>query len=280
MAKGVDHLVLLGFSRYEAQAYLALVRGNPMNGYELAKVSGVPRPNIYGILDRLEERGAVMRVENERGTQFVPVASEELLRRLRSEFERSLSDAKAALAEVSKGPPPEPVMNVRGYESAITLAKDLIRNAEQELLLAVWPQEAARLDADAGEAEVRGVRITTLCLAGCRTSCGHCHGEVHRYQVRPKGEARWLVVVPDGSEMLSAELHGDGAAAVRTRQRLLVALASWYIRHTIAVAAVVKDLRGRERAVLSPETLAILGSIGSPEGDHDWLAEVREMIHA
>lgn len=280
MEKDVDSLVRLGFSLYEAQAYLALLRRSPVNGYELAKASGVPRPNIYGILDRLEERGAVMRVQDERGTQFVPVASEELLGRLRGEFERTVADAKIVLAELGESPAPEPVMNVRGYETAVLLATDLVRNAERELLLAVWPQEAARLEDEAGKAEERGVKITTLCLAGCKQSCGHCHGEVHRYQVRPKGEARWLVVVPDGTQMLSAELCGDDTSAARTRQKLLVALASWYIRHTIAIAAVVKNLQGHEQAVLSPETLAVLRSIGSPEGDHDWLKEIREMIHA
>lgn len=278
MAETLATLIRLGFSRYEARAYLALLRKSPLNGYELAKASGVPRPNIYGILDRLEERGAVLRAESQRGTQFAPVASEELLERLRGEFERAVSDAKSVLAEVGTAPEPEPVFNAQGPEATIALARDLVRESERELLLAVWPQEAALLDPETEKAEARGVRITSLCLSGCPQSCGHCRGEVYRYRVRPKGEARWLVVVPDGAEMLSAELDEHGAFAARTRQKLLVELAAWYIRHTIAVAAVVKDLQGREARVLSPETLAVLRSVGSPEGDHDWLEAVREMV--
>jgi hypothetical protein len=50
-------LLQLGFSEYEARAYLALVQRNPLNGYELAKVPGVPRANIYAVLQKLKERG-------------------------------------------------------------------------------------------------------------------------------------------------------------------------------------------------------------------------------
>src|SRR6266542_3193328 len=47
----------LGFSEYEARAYLALLQRNPLNGYELAKVSGLPRANVYAVLQKLEDRG-------------------------------------------------------------------------------------------------------------------------------------------------------------------------------------------------------------------------------
>ena len=54
----------LGFSEYEARAYLALLQRNPLNGYELAKVSGLPRANVYAVLQKLEsfatERGHSM----------------------------------------------------------------------------------------------------------------------------------------------------------------------------------------------------------------------------
>jgi len=55
----ISHLTELGFGEYEARAYTALVRRNPLTGYELAKVSGVPRPNIYAVIERLQHKGAV-----------------------------------------------------------------------------------------------------------------------------------------------------------------------------------------------------------------------------
>ena len=52
-----------GMPGYEAKAYLALLTaGEPMNGYEVAKVSGVPRSTVYETLGKLVARGAVFEV--------------------------------------------------------------------------------------------------------------------------------------------------------------------------------------------------------------------------
>lgn len=277
-SKGVDQLTLLGFSRYEAQAYVALLRRSPLTGYELAKASGVPRPNIYAVLDRLEERGAVMRVDEAGTTQFAPIASEELVGRLHRDFERTLDDARDTLSEIGEKVQWKPVMNTHGYEAALTLAKDIVRSSRRELLLAVWPPEAEALARETEAAFRRGIRITTLCLAGCSHGCGFCRGDVHRYRVDPDKEARWLVLTADNSEVITAEVRNQEAMAVRTRQRLLVELAAWYIRHTIAVASLIKDLDRRDRDLLSPETRSVLRSIGSKEAGEDWLEHVRNMI--
>ena len=55
MADVIALLLQLGFSEYEARAYLALLQRNPLNGYELAKVSGLPRANVYAVLQKLED---------------------------------------------------------------------------------------------------------------------------------------------------------------------------------------------------------------------------------
>ena len=44
----------LGFGDYEARAYTALLQRSPMTGYEIAKLSRIPRANVYDILPRLE----------------------------------------------------------------------------------------------------------------------------------------------------------------------------------------------------------------------------------
>lgn len=279
-SKSVEQLMQLGFTRYEAQAYVALLKESPLSGYELARRSAVPRANIYEVLDHLEERGIVMRVDEEGSTRFVPIASEELLGRLRRDFEHTLDDAQSSLASIGPSTRWEPVMNVRGYGPVMRLARELIAAAKSELLLAVWPQEAEAIAASTGEASNRGVAITTLCLAGCGHECGFCRGAVHRYRVAPDVPSRWLVMSRDGGEVLTGEIRSEEALAVRTRQRLLVELASWYIRHTIAVAAIVRDLDARENVHLTSKTRAILRSIGTNDAGRDWLARLRTIIAA
>jgi hypothetical protein len=71
------------------------------------------------------------------------------------------------------------------------------------------------------------------------------------------------VLVHDETEVLAGEIGpGDAALTVRTRQRLLVELSAWYIRHSIALAGVVSDLGSQLADMLSPQTLASLASLG------------------
>ena len=65
----IDGLVKIGFSEYEAKAYVALLRENPITGYQLAKLSGVPRSMIYEVLSKLVLRGAAMILRKEGSTQ-------------------------------------------------------------------------------------------------------------------------------------------------------------------------------------------------------------------
>ena len=51
-----EELAAIGFTEYEAKVYLALLEENPSTGYQLSKLSGVPRSMVYDALRRLHAR--------------------------------------------------------------------------------------------------------------------------------------------------------------------------------------------------------------------------------
>ena len=53
----LDLLQQLGLTKYEAEAYHALLIAGPLTGYELGKHSGVPQSRCYDTLERLLARG-------------------------------------------------------------------------------------------------------------------------------------------------------------------------------------------------------------------------------
>ena len=273
MTNPVMDLQRLGFSEYEARAYTALLQRSPLNGYELAKLSGLPRANIYGVLQKLEERGAVIRLDAVDGVRYAPLPPEELIQRLRSRFQQVLDTAQGSLAEISRPAEYEYIGNTRGYPALIEHARALLDTTQERLLLALWPQEALNLAEKLAQAEARGVEITTLCLAACPQECGGCRGQVYRYRVAPEQSQRWLLLVPDRAELLAGEIGlGEAALAVRTRQRLLVDLATWYIRHSIALAVILTDLGSRLGQLLKPETRSALHTLEADDGQREgWL---------
>ena len=52
-----QYLEFIGFSPYEAKAYIALLIGGEITPMQLAKLSGVPGARTYDILDSLEQKG-------------------------------------------------------------------------------------------------------------------------------------------------------------------------------------------------------------------------------
>jgi predicted transcriptional regulator len=269
----------LGFSEYEARAYLALLQRSPLNGYELAKASGLPRANVYAVLHKLEERGAVVRLDMPSGVRYAPVAPAELTQRIGDRLQGILNATQQALTSLATPPETEYVWNIQGYEALIEHAHALIGSSQDGLLVAIGRPEAAVLAAPLAEAEARGVAVTTLCLDECSEECGGCQGTICRSCAALGAGQRWLVLVSDEAEMLAGEIdHAGGVLAVRTRQRLQADLAGWYIRHSVALAAVLSDLNGRPDQVLAPETRTLLQSIDRPNRQGGWLEQLRALV--
>src|SRR4030042_2005998 len=86
----VDRLGALGFSGYEARAYVALLEGHPATGYELAKRSGIPPSKIYPILKKLIDRSMISPV-SVNPVKYLPQNSRLFLKNLRRDFQSTLS---------------------------------------------------------------------------------------------------------------------------------------------------------------------------------------------
>ena len=74
-----ERLAHIGFSKYEAKAYVSLLSKNPVSAYELAKASGIPTSKIYEVLSRLSEKRAVSTLGDEGTKKYIPVEPDEFI---------------------------------------------------------------------------------------------------------------------------------------------------------------------------------------------------------
>lgn len=274
----IKQLQDLGFGQYEAQAYIALLAHNPVNGYELAKFSSIPRPNVYNVLQKLEERGAALRLDTPEGIRYSPISPEELILKMRSGYQSTLDNVQRSLQDVATSLDREYVWNAQGYPALIEYASSAITSASDHLLIAAWPQETKQLSESLNQAEQSNVRIRILCMAGCSHQCPHCRGQVFRYRVMPPRSTRWIMVIPDSSEVLAAEIGtGSEALIIRTRQKLLVDLSTWYIRQSIALAAMLSDLGSSFKDRFSLETRQILNDISPGQDGVEWITQMLQI---
>ena len=193
-------------------------------------------------------------------------------------FEQTVQTARQSLQGQKQPDSVTYVWHIEGYDNLLAHARTLIRESTTELLVALWPHEARVLAPDFAQAEARDVEITTLCLAACAEECGGCRGRIFRNNVVETPDARWLMLVPDGEVVLAGEVADSGAvSSVRSRQRLLVNMTSWFIRHSIAVAVMLQEIGGELETQLTPRSRSELAAVG-PQGGKDWLAHMRRLL--
>jgi HTH-type transcriptional regulator, sugar sensing transcriptional regulator len=278
-SKSIESLQQLGFGESEARVYVTLMQRRPLTGYELAKASGVPRANVYRVLEKLERRGALTRIDFPEGTRYAPVPFDELMEKLLRRYERGIAQTSEALAALAPATEQPPIVQFEGYSNLIETAQHMLDDSQHNLLLAIWPEEAAALGESLAATERRGVAITGLCMAGCRDVCAFCRGRVCRYPFGLEESQHWLLLVADGEEVLAGFVQQPGGTiAVRTRLSFPVRLAASHIRHSIALAALITDLNLNLDEAMSPGTREALAELLPPGSDGDWLEHMRLLL--
>ena len=72
----LDKLVQFGLTRQEANIYLCLYQNGELTGYEVAKMTGISRSNVYGGLSDLTDKGAAFLVQGS-SNRYVAASIEE-----------------------------------------------------------------------------------------------------------------------------------------------------------------------------------------------------------
>ena len=233
-------LQALGFSEYEARAYLALYKLQPATAYEVSKLAGLPKANVYAVLDSLTKKEAVQPI-SENPLRYVVVAPKVLFSRIAQSVSRrceKLTEAVPHLAETSDD---HYVWSLAGQEELSAKMQDMINNARkhvwvkasEEVLLPY--RDALRRAAD------RGVAILVI-LFGTKLEefqFGYpSRTYLHEGNGIPVGIAPHLVTLTvDFEEAFIAQFHTDARGSY-TRNRPMVTLADSLLRHEIYFAEI------------------------------------------
>jgi sugar-specific transcriptional regulator TrmB len=242
-----DQLVELGFSRYEARAYIGLLGQEPMTGYALANLTQIPQPKVYETLRRLAEKRAVVKIGSD-PARFVAVPAEHLLSQLDADFRRRLAEVKIGLAELGRqsgGDELRVLRSPRSWAAIVRHATGLIDAAERHVYLSTHADQLGELAAAVERADARGVRFDVLCFG--RAELVLAHGRMLRHastegMIYRHHQARQVALVADGQHTLWA-LAADGQQwdAMVAADPLLAAVVKGYVRHDLYVQEIFSD---------------------------------------
>ncbi|MFP5023256.1 TrmB family transcriptional regulator [Pseudonocardia phyllosphaerae] len=244
----VEELQRLGMSGYEAKAYVALVAGGAaLNGYEVAKRSGVPRSTVYETLGKLVGRGAAFEVRgDDDAVGYVALPPEVLLERMRREFDATVTSLNDSLTGLHGPEQARLVHPLTDRASLVQRALDVVATARLELFVSGWPQELVDLNAALRGAEERGVRVAKVVFGSDADPVGWT--TEHRWSAPDAVEAdlgrRMLVVTADRDAAVVGGLAADHTRGLYTDDPATVMLAVEYVRHDIALHLVADRYAG------------------------------------
>ncbi|WP_416838819.1 TrmB family transcriptional regulator [Haloferax sp. DFSO52] len=148
-----------GFTQYEADVYLALVKLGTATAIEVAEASDVPKSRVYDVLRDLESEGLVETYKQKslHARALDPNTVIENLRSRASSFEDTADEIEELWDAPDLGE--HDVTLVNRLETVIERAEHFIREAEDEIQIAATTEQFDRLRPVLHEAKSRGVVI-------------------------------------------------------------------------------------------------------------------------
>jgi predicted transcriptional regulator len=234
MTSLIERWTAVGFTEYEAKAYVALLKLGPATGYQVAKESGVPRSTIYEVLAKLVARGAVLTQSFAELVRYAPVPPEQLLARLRRELEDTLEDLAQGLKGVASGSEMQGnAWNLTGRKNIFAYAGQMLDRAQSEVALITGDDdELDELLRRMQEAHGRGVKMLVI------SPVPYDAGELP-VMVYPEGQSlrqatgHGFVLVIDGREALMGEVDRS-VSAFWTTNTYVTAWVRWCLAHELA----------------------------------------------
>lgn len=227
----INELCKIGFSTYEAKAYIGLVSKNPVTGYELAKNTGVPTAKIYQIIEKLKERNLVITITGD-PVKYLPVAPDKVFLSLRNEYNNSLERLTQSFKDLFLNQSGEYIFNIKGYQEIIQKAKQLIRESTTELIVFLWDEEYRQVMTELTQAVGRQVKIYGVICGRERPDFGDFYHHGYETQVLEEHRGRMFVMVTDEANALLGVIEHPSGMAWTTNYGL-TRIAKEYVKHEI-----------------------------------------------
>ena len=136
-----EKLRLFGLNKYEALAYITIVKHAVSSAREISKFSGVPYSRIYDVLDSLEKKGWVF-VESGKPLRYKANNLKSILDKIEKQTMKELSETKKIVVDelepyFAKAVKKVGVWVIRDREKILDKVEEMIKTAKKTLYLMV-----------------------------------------------------------------------------------------------------------------------------------------------
>jgi sugar-specific transcriptional regulator TrmB len=229
----IDQLAMFGLTDNEARAYLAFLTHGCMNGYEVAKKCNIARGNIYSCLQRLVEKGALAREENDK---FSPTPLPVFIENYQHQLDLSKDKAHTLLKQhIHQQQEEAQVLSLSGYENILNRCRLILNQKNSKLkLLAAFETELILLKNEILSTK-HDEEINILSFGTKPDWLNHASEHLSEDLIE-KAQGGRLIMIAGFPQALIAVIRPDGTASgIWAWNRYLAAAISLYISHEILI---------------------------------------------
>lgn len=222
----VENLMKTGLTKNESELYIALCKEGELNGYEAAKISGIPRANAYQALAGLVDKGGAYLVEGS-VPRYVAVPAGEyctnVLSHMKEIAEKIKKDCPAARVPI------EPYLTINGLKNITDKMKNIINNAKERVYVSISDKELDLIRPELEAASQKGLKVVAI-VSGNTELKG---AVVHSINKEP-GQIR---LIADSSFVLTGNISGsEDDACLYSGNKSLVQLIKDSLKNEIKLA--------------------------------------------
>lgn len=252
----------IGFTEYEAKIYLALLKEYPSTGYQISKISGVPRSMVYEALGRLHAKGVVMETVESRATYYRPLPPEILLDQHLANLHTLVHDIKPSLLDLYLTKEDTSIWSLSDEHAIYAYATQMLENATQEVFLVINDDALEVLCDTLEKISQKNIALNILITGNTTLPFGNL-AQHPPLESQIQGLTETLVVLVDSKEVLVANLSNDTQATI-TKNTNLVLISHQFIWMEFFTQRIFSQLGEDLLERLDPEDRAIFESITHP----------------
>lgn len=226
----VERLTQFDLTRHEASIYLTLLSEGDLNGYEVAKATGIARSNTYTSLASLVEKGGAFVIE-ESTIRYTPVPIEEFCENKIRKLQESKKDLINTIPK--KRDVVEGYITIKGENNILNKLKNMIVEAKERVYLSVPSQILECILPDIENAIPKGIKMViitngSLCLEGA----------IIYMTEEPLQQIRLIV---DSTNVLTGDINnGEHSTCLYSRKQNLVDLFKDSMKNEIKLIEITK----------------------------------------
>ena len=226
----VERLTQFGLTRHEGVIYLTLLSEGDLNGYEVAKTTGISRSNTYTSLASLVEKGGAHVIE-EATIRYTPVPIAEFCENKIRKLQESKADLIRTIPQ--KRAVVEGYITIKGEINILNKLRNMILEAKERVYISVPNAILELIVPDIEQAIQRGIKMVIITNGPFSLA-----GSIIHIAEQPLQQIR---LIADSTNVLTGDINnGEHSTCLYSQKQNLVDLFKDSMKNEIKLIEIMK----------------------------------------